>query len=90
MFLFGSLKNNSYICIMEQSILQQITHTVEGYEVKELVWLERDNVIRGRVKDPITGREDLHGGYVVRTWRKNGTLVPKWGTNRDDLNLPIR
>jgi hypothetical protein len=75
---------------MEQSVLQQITHTVEGYEVKELVWLERDNVIRGRVKCPVLGRENLHNGFVVVTWRKNGTLVPKWGTNRDDLALKVR
>jgi len=75
---------------MEQSILQQITHTVGGYEVKELTWLQRDNVIRGRVKDPVMGRETLHNGFVVLTWRATGKLVPKWGTNRDDLNLPIR
>lgn len=75
---------------MEQSILQQITHTVGGYEVKELTWLQRDNVIRGRVKDPVMGRENSHNGFVVVTWRKNGTLVPKWGTNREDLALKIR
>lgn len=75
---------------MEHSILQQITHTVGGYEVKELTWLERDNVIRGRVKDPITGNPNLHDGFVVRTWKRNGTLVSKWGTNREDLALKIR
>lgn len=75
---------------MEQSILQQITHTQGGYEVKDLTWLERDNVIRGRVKDPVTGRENLHGGFVVVTWRKNGSLLPKWGTNREDMAIKVR
>lgn len=75
---------------MEKSILQQITHTVEGYPVKDLTWLERDNVIRGRVQDPITSNPNLHEGYVVMTWRKSGKLVPKWGTNREDLSLKIR
>ncbi len=75
---------------MEQSILQQITHTLGGYEVKELTWLVRDNVIRGRVKCPILGRENFHEGFVVVTWRKNGTLVPKWGTDREDLAIKVR
>ena len=75
---------------MEKSILQQITHTVEGYPVKDLTWLERDNVIRGRVQDPITGNPNLHDSFVVRTWKRNGTLVSKWGTNREDLSLKIR
>jgi hypothetical protein len=75
---------------MEQSILQQITHTQGGYAVKELVFLKNDNVIRGRVQDPITNNPNLHDGFVVRTWRTNGTLVPKWGTNRDDLTIKVR
>lgn len=75
---------------MEQSILQQITHTVEGYEVKELVWLKRDNVIRGRVKCPIFGRENLHGGWVAITWRRNGSLMPRHGgKTRTDLYIKI-
>ena len=75
---------------MEQSILQQITHTLGGYEVKELTWLVRDNVIRGRVKCPVLGRENFHEGFVVVTWRRNGTLVPKWGTDREDLAIKVR
>ena len=70
--------------------IKNITETVEGYEVKELTWLERDGVIRGRVKDPVTGREDLHNGFVVATWRKNGSLMPRYGGNtRTDLYLKI-
>ena len=70
--------------------IKNITETVEGYEVKELVWLERDGVIRGRVKDPVTGRDDLHNGFVVATWRKNGSLMPRYGGNaRTDLYLKI-
>ena len=75
---------------MEKSLLQQITHTLGGYEVKELTWLVRDNVIRGRVKCPLLGRENFHNGFVVVTWRKNGTLVPKWGTDREDLAIKVR
>jgi|Laugrespbdmm15dd_1035085.scaffolds.fasta_scaffold171305_1 hypothetical protein len=70
--------------------IKNITETVEGYEVKELAWLERDGVIRGRVKDPVTGRDDLHNGFVVATWRKNGSLMPRYGGNaRTDLYLKL-
>lgn len=75
---------------MEQSILDLITHTVEGYEVKDLVWKPTDNIIRGLVKDPVTGRDTFNDGFVVTTWRKNGATTPKYGgAERKDLYLKI-
>jgi hypothetical protein len=75
---------------MEKHILDSIVETVEGYPVKDLAWLKQDNVIRGRVKCPVQGRENLHEGYVVCVWRKNGTVIPRYGgKDRDYLNLKI-
>lgn len=73
---------------MKQDTLNKITQTVEGYEVKNVAWIGRDCIIRGQVKCPIMGRETLHNGFVVITWRKNGKILPKWG-DRKDLNIII-
>lgn len=75
---------------MELSELEAITQTTEGYEVKELVWKPTDNIIRGLVKCPVTGREKFNNGFVVATWRKNGSLTPRYGgASRTDLYLKI-
>jgi hypothetical protein len=74
----------------EQEIehLKTITQTAEGYEVKDLVWKPTDNIIRGLVKCPVTGRDNFNNGFVVATWRKNGTLTLKYGgASRTDLYL---
>jgi len=73
---------------MKQDTLNKITQTVEGYEVKNVAWIARDFIIRGQVKCPVIGRETLHDGFVVITWRKNGKILPKWG-DRKDLNIII-
>lgn len=73
-----------------QELVKTITHTTEGYEVKDLVWRPMDNIIRGFVKDPVTGRESLHKGFVCVTWKKNGSLTQRYGGNtRLDLYLKI-
>jgi len=73
-----------------QERIQDITHTVDGYEVKHLTWLPMDNVIRGLVKDPIRGKATLHDGFIVCTWRKNGKLTAKYGgSDRNDLDIHI-
>ncbi len=70
--------------------ISKLTHTVEGYEVKELVWKPTDNIIRGLVKCPVTGRDTLYNGFVVATWRKNGSVTIKYGgKERPDLYLPL-
>ena len=75
---------------MEKHILDKIVETVEGYPVKELAWLKQDNVIRGRVKCPVQGREDLHGGYVTCVWRASGSVIQRYGgSKRTDLYLKI-
>lgn len=69
--------------------LENVTQTVEGYPVKNLTWLPNDNVIRGQVKDPNVNSK-IHDGYIIATWRKNGTLMAKWGGNtRPDLYLDM-
>lgn len=73
---------------METEVLEAIKDTVGGYEVKDLVWKPLDNIIRGLVKDPVVGRENFNNGFVVATWRKNGSLTEKFGgSNRPDLYL---
>ena len=70
--------------------LKKITHTVEGYEVKELVWKPVDNIVRGLVKCPVVGRESFNNGFVAMTWKKNGSITQKYGgTSRTDLYLKI-
>lgn len=73
---------------MEQAELDKITETVEGYPVKDLRWLQRDNIIVGLVKCPCLGKANINDGYIGGQWRKNGKA-----TNRikgmDDLNLKI-
>jgi hypothetical protein len=76
---------------MEKEILEQITETIEGYPVKELAWLKRDNVIRGRVKDPVTGRDSLHDGYVTILWNNKGKVINRYGgSKRSDLSIEIK
>ncbi len=78
---------------MSQAELEEmkITHTVEGYEVIDLTWIPNDNLIRGRVKCPVIGKPTLHNGFVVATWRLNGSVMPKYGgKDRQDLYLKIR
>ncbi len=75
---------------MEQSVLDTITQTVEGYEVKDLVWKKTDNIIRGLVKCPVVGRESFNNGFIAVTWRKNGSLTQSYGgSERPDLYLKI-
>jgi hypothetical protein len=75
---------------MEQSILNSITETVDGTPVKDLVWKPTDNIIRGLVKCPVTGRDNFNNGFVVCTWRANGSVTIKYGGKaRLDMYLKI-
>lgn len=73
---------------MEQEVLNKITETIEGYSVKSLRWLPKDNIIVGLVQDPFRGKPTHNEGYVSCAWRKNG-----YATNlmkgREDLKLKI-
>lgn len=68
--------------------LKQITHTVENYEVKDLRWLQRDNIIVGLVRDPFTGKPTFNNGFISCAWRKNGLPTNKM-KGREDLTLKI-
>lgn len=74
---------------MELSELEAITETVEGYLVKDLVWKPIDNIIRGLVKDPVVGRASFNNGFVVSTWKKNGSVTQKFG-GKDRLDLYLK
>lgn len=50
----------------------QVSKTTADYPVKDLRWSERDNLYIGLVKDPVYGREDLHDGFIVVVWNKQG------------------
>ncbi len=52
---------------------KEITETVDGTLVKNLVWKETDNIIVGLVKDELRGNPNINDGYVGGQWRKNGT-----------------
>jgi len=71
--------------------LDKITSTIEGYEVKNLRYKLPDNVIVGQVKCPIIGNPNLHNGFVVCVWHRNGALLPKYGGDkRKDLYLKMK
>jgi len=73
-----------------QDRVKDVTQTIEGYTIKDLTWLDRDNLYRGLVQDPIRGRATLHNGFIVCTWRKNGKLTAKYGgADRNDLDIII-
>ena len=48
-----------------------------------------DNLIVGLVQDPVCGRPDLHNGFIVVVWRRNGKVEPRYGKGRDDLEIDI-
>lgn len=65
--------------------LDKITHTIEGYRVKDLRWLPLDNIIVGLVECPIWSTEKRP--FVSVKWRKNGlNLIDK---SRTDLNINV-
>ncbi len=71
---------------MTEAKLNQITKTVNGYPVKNLRWLERDNIITGLVKCPLFGNNNLHEGFVSCQWSRHGKPL-KINKGREDLKL---
>lgn len=72
--------------------LEKITHTTEGYEIRNLKYKPLDNIIVGQVKDPIAGKPNLFDGWIMVTWRLDGCIT--WRSEerfgkRDDLKLKI-
>jgi len=79
---------------MRQEDLDLITESVEGYEVKNLVWKPNEKVIRGKIKCPFLGKPGFNDGFINCGWRKNGSIVSVAGdidnkTNVQDLYLKI-
>jgi hypothetical protein len=73
---------------MKQEDLDKIIETVEGYPVKALRWLKRDNIIVGLVKCPFVGKANINEGFISCAWRKNGFTTNKM-KGREDLNIQI-
>ncbi len=73
---------------MNQDYLNTITETITGYPIKNLRWLKVDNIITGLVKDPVWGKENLHGGYISAQWTRKGIPTNKI-KGREDLKLNI-
>jgi len=70
--------------------LNEITQTLGGYPIKNLRYKERDNLYVGLVEDPICGKPELHNGYVVVVWRRNGKVDPRYGSGRTDLEIDVK
>ena len=68
--------------------INNITETIEGYPIKNLKWNQLDNIIVGMVKCPIIGNENLHEGYIICQWRKNGSATNRF-KGREDLYLKL-
>lgn len=73
-----------------QDKLIHITHTSEGYPVRDLLWKPNENIIVGLVRDPVRGIPTLRNGFVAVTWKRNGSLTSKFGgSTRKDLYLKM-
>jgi hypothetical protein len=70
--------------------IDKITQTLGGYPIKDLRYKERDNLFVGLVEDPICGKPNLHNGYVVVVWRRNGKVEPRYGSGRTDLEIDVK
>jgi hypothetical protein len=73
---------------MKQEDLNKITQTIEGDEVKNLIFKPLDNIIVGLVKCPILGKLHLHNGFISGQWLANGTPTNRI-KGRKDLRLKI-
>ena len=73
---------------MEKEQLSQIVETVEGYPVKDLRWLPKDNIIVGLVKCPVWGKESICEGFVSGMWRRTGIPTNRI-KGRNDLTLKM-
>ena len=71
-----------------EDILKDITHTSDGYPVKNLSFKVIDNIIVGLVKCPILGKDALHEGYISVVWNRYGK-PQRHNKGREDLNLKL-
>jgi hypothetical protein len=73
---------------MDKEKLAAITHTEEGYEVKNLNYKKIDNIITGQVKDPYTLFPHLYEGWSSCVWNTSG-FAEKLNKGRKDLKLKM-
>ena len=69
-------------------IIKNITETIEGSPVKNLVWKPIDNIIVGQVFAPDLALTKAHGGYISGAWRISG-LPTNSIKGRKNLSLKI-
>jgi hypothetical protein len=73
---------------MEQELLNKVTQTIDGHEVRNLRWIALDNIIVGQVKDPVFGKPSLHDGFCSCQWNRHGFPL-KSNKGRNELKLNI-
>lgn len=68
--------------------LNHITHTIQGYLVKDLRYLPIDNIIVGLVQDKEFGNS-ARDFYISVQWTKQGKPI-KLNKGRNELILKIK
>lgn len=58
--------------------LETITETTGKHQLKNLRFIELDNIIVGQVLCPLHGNPNLHEGYVSIQWNKHGFPIRKY------------
>lgn len=71
-----------------QDKLKIITVTTGNFEVKDLKYNQRDNIIVGLVKDTEYGNPLLRDGWICVQWTRQGKPL-KLNKGRIELNLSI-
>jgi hypothetical protein len=73
---------------MLEEKLKSITHTVGGYEVKDLSYKKVDRLITGRVKDPFNPFPNLYEGFVSVVFNTSG-YPQRMNKGRNDLRIEL-
>jgi len=73
---------------MIEEKLKKITHTIGGYEVKNLSYKKVDRIITGQVKDPSNLFPDLYDGFVSIVYNLNG-YPQRMNKGRNDMRIEL-
>jgi hypothetical protein len=73
---------------MIEEKIKTITHTIGGYEVKDLKYKKADRVITGRVKDPSNLFPHLYEGFVSCVWNSAG-FPQRDNKGRKDMKIEL-
>lgn len=73
---------------MVEEKIKLITHTIGGYEVKDLSYKKVDRIITGRVKDPSNLFPHLYDGFCTCVWNTNG-YPQRDNKGRNDMRIEL-